>query len=164
MHTNIFSSKEELVLLVSYTAPELSEYLQYAVIKFNIGNEKNTVRMHPKHTATLPYSALPGSLSRIPRLNVTNDIAFVSFDDTLVARSLSRKSVFEESLVLKEKDNAILALDIVDSFENLDKAIVVTAKSDILEFQVNKKEIQEPRTTGLVCNTFFGYIKVLIFV
>ncbi|KAG2201725.1 hypothetical protein INT46_003117 [Mucor plumbeus] len=140
--------KEELVLLVSYTVPELSEYLQYAVIKFNIGNENNTIEIYPKYTATLPYSALPGSLSKIPQLNITKDIAFVSLDDTVIARSLSRKSVFEESLVLKEKDNAILALDIVDSFENLDKAIVVTAKSDILEFQVNKNEIQEPRTTG----------------
>jgi hypothetical protein len=137
--------------------------LQYAVIKFNIGNENNTIEIYPKYTATLPYSALPGSLSKIPQLNITKDIAFVSLDDTVIARSLSRKSVFEESLVLKEKDNAILALDIVNSFENLDKAIVVTAKSDILEFQVNKNEIQEPRTTGLAWNTFFEYIIILIF-
>ncbi|GAN03716.1 hypothetical protein MAM1_0046d03171 [Mucor ambiguus] len=136
--------KEELVLLVSYTVPGLSEYVQYAVIKFSIIHDNDTVMMYPQHTASLPYSEIPSPFSKIPQLNITKDIAFASFDGTVVARSLSKKSVFEESLVLKDKENAILAVHVADSSESFDTAIVATAKSGVLEFQVNKSEIQGP--------------------
>ncbi|KAK4520695.1 uncharacterized protein ATC70_006573 [Mucor velutinosus] len=136
--------KEELVLLVSYTVPGLSEYVQYAVIKFSMIHSNDTIMMYPQHTASLPYSEIPSPSSKIPQLNITKDIAFASFDGTVVARSLSKKSVFEESLVLKDKENAILAVHVTDSSESFDTAKVVTAKSDVLEFQVNKSEIQGP--------------------
>ncbi|KAG1060601.1 hypothetical protein G6F42_027921 [Rhizopus arrhizus] len=97
-----------------------------------------------QHTASLPYSEIPSPSSKIPQLNITKDIAFASFDGTVVARSLNKKSVFEESLVLKDKYNAILSVHVVDSSEEFNTAMVVTAKSGVLEFQVNKSEIQGP--------------------
>ncbi|KAL9559435.1 hypothetical protein PS6_000757 [Mucor atramentarius] len=136
--------KEELVLLVSYTVPGLSQYVQYAVIKFNVIHNNGKVMMFAQHTASLPYSEIPFPSSKIPQLNITKDIAFASFDGTVVARSLNKKSVFEESLVLKDKYNAILSVHVVDSSEEFNTAMVVTAKSGVLEFQVNKSEIQGP--------------------
>ncbi|KAI8638505.1 hypothetical protein BD408DRAFT_405610 [Parasitella parasitica] len=141
--------KEQLALLVSYTVPEISEFLQYAIIKFDIEyDSNNSVNMYAKHTVSLPYSELHSPQSEPPQLIITNDIAFVSFADTVVARSLSKHSVFEESLVLKDKSDAILSVSMVETADNLASAMVVTAKSDILEFQVDKDEILESRTTG----------------
>ncbi|KAL9551495.1 hypothetical protein MBANPS3_004237 [Mucor bainieri] len=147
-------SKEELVLLVAYTVPGLTEYLQYAVIKFSIVHNNDTVMMYPQHTASLPYSEIPSSSSKIPQLSTTKDIAFASFDGTVVARSLSKKSVFDESLVLKDRENAILAVHVVGSSESFDTAMVITAKSGVLQFQVNKNEIQGPDNiyAGIVDN------------
>lgn len=121
--------------------------MQYAVIKFNVIHNNGKVMMFAQHTASLPYSEIPFPSSKIPQLNITKDIAFASFDGTVVARSLNKKSVFEESLVLKDKYNAILSVHVVDSSEEFNTAMVVTAKSGVLEFQVNKSEIQGP---GLV--------------
>lgn len=121
--------------------------MQYAVIKFNMIHNNGKVMIFAQHTASLPYSEIPSPSSKIPQLNITKDIAFASFDGTVVARSLNKKSVFEESLVLKDKYNAILSVHVVDSSEEFNTAMVVTAKSGVLEFQVNKSEIQGP---GLV--------------
>ncbi|CEP17532.1 hypothetical protein [Parasitella parasitica] len=131
--------KEQLVLLVSYTVPEISEFLQYAIIKFNIEyNSNGSVNMYAKHTVSLPYSELQSPRSKQPQLIITNDVAFVSFSDTVVARSLSKRSVFEESLVLKDKSDAILSVSTVETADNLASAMVVTANSDILEFQLER--------------------------
>lgn len=132
------------MLLVSYTVPGLSDYMQYAVIKFSVIHNNDTVMMYPQHTASLPYSEIPSPSSQTPQLSITKDIAFASFGGTVVARSLNRKSVFEESLVLKDKEDAVLAVHVTDSSESFDTAMVITAKSDVLGFQVNKTEIQGP--------------------
>jgi hypothetical protein len=134
------------VILVSYNVPGMGDYVQYATIKLII-EEDNGIIMYVKHTASVPFSAVPSTLQRPPQLCITNDIGFISFDKTVIAASLERKSVFEESVVLSDPEDAILYINVSKSNDK-DCAIIFTAKSNVLKYQIDTKKIQESRTTG----------------
>jgi hypothetical protein len=126
----------------------MGDYVQYAIITFIVEQDDNQFIMYAKHTCSIPFSAIPSSLKIPPQLHITNDIGFILFDKTVIATSLERKSVFEESVVLEDPDDAILCINVFKSPTNKDCAIIFTAKSNVLKYQIDAKKIQESRTTG----------------
>jgi type III secretory pathway lipoprotein EscJ len=145
-------------VLASYSVRDMGDYVQYAIITLSLQQDsndeedvKNNTAIYVKHTASIPYSAIPTTLKRLPRLSITNSLAFVTFDKNVVAVSLDRKSVFEESVVLRDKDDHVLFTEVTETVEDdksIDIAVIYTLKSGILEFEIDAHKIQESRATG----------------
>lgn len=141
----MLNRKEEIVVLTSYSIPGLDDYVQYALVTFILDTKNSTV--HVKHTASIPYSAIPATLKSTPRVSVTDALAFISFDVTVIAVSLDRKSVFEEAVVLK--DDYVLHTEVrSDKIKKVDTAVIYTMDSGILEFQVDIAETHAPSKSG----------------
>lgn len=146
-------------MLASYSVPDMGDYVQYAIVTFSLKQQENTeneddknsneikTALCVKHTASIPYSTIPSTLENLPHLSITGALAFVTFDKNVVAVSLDRKSVFEESFVLRSKDDHVLFTEIIET-EKEDTANIYTLKSGIIEFKIDTDKIQEPRATG----------------
>ncbi|KAI7903184.1 uncharacterized protein BX663DRAFT_507770 [Cokeromyces recurvatus] len=149
VNMNIITNNE-VVILASYTVPEMKNYVQYIVIKFCIELNDNEFLIYVNHTASIPYSDVRSTLrQKIPQLLVTQNMAFIAFDRAVIAVSLDRKSVFEESIVLCRSEDSILWIEEMNEKENdLNSVLVMTAKSGFLKFQINISKIQESRLTG----------------
>lgn len=146
---DLMCRKGEIVILASYSVPDMGDYVQYATIKFILEDDHDELIMYVKHTASTPFSAVPSTLKKLPRLNITDDIGFISFDKTVIATSLDRKSVFEESVVLSDPEDAVLCINLLKNpTTHIDCAIILTTKNNVLKYQIDTKQIQEPRTTG----------------
>ncbi|CEG78500.1 hypothetical protein RMATCC62417_13099 [Rhizopus microsporus] len=138
-----------LAILVSYSVPEMNNYVQYAVILLAIDREtlrEDYARLTIQHTASVPYSVIPGTLSRLPSLELGQSLAFVTFDQTVVAVSLDKQSVFEEYAVLKQKDDMVLCTKACQR-EHVESAIIITKGGTIL-FEVDVDKIREPAISG----------------
>jgi hypothetical protein len=124
-----------MAILASYTVPGLGDYVQYAIMTFSL--EKGTT-IQVKYTASIPYSAIPSTFKWSPQLMTTSTLAFIVFDQTIIAVSINRKSVFEESVVLN--DNEILYTDIRET-DNSNVATIYTLIDGILEFEIDTEKI-----------------------
>lgn len=134
---------------MSYSVPEMNNYVQYAVILLAIDREtlrEDYARLTIQHTASVPYSVIPGTLSRLPSLELGQSLAFVTFDQTVVAVSLDKQSVFEEYAVLKQKDDMVLCTKACQR-EHVESAIIITKGGTIL-FEVDVDKIREPAISG----------------
>ncbi|CEG68198.1 hypothetical protein RMATCC62417_04509 [Rhizopus microsporus] len=143
-----------LAILVSYSVPEMNNYVQYAVILLAIDREtlrEDYARLTIQHTASVPYSVIPGTLSRLPSLELGQSLAFVTFDQTVVAVSLDKQSVFEEYAVLKQKDDMVLCTKACQR-EHVESAIIITKGGTIL-FEVDVDKIREPAISGNIYAT-----------
>lgn len=133
----------EIIILASYTIPDMGDYVQYALVTFVIDEDNST--LHEKFTTSIPYSAIPDLLKSTPRISVTDALAFITFDVTVIAVSLNTMSVFEDAVVLK--NDHVLFTEVCSS-HNIDKAIIYTMDSGILEFKIDVEFIQTPSKTG----------------
>lgn len=116
----------------------MDDYVQYALITFVLDPKSSTA--HAKHTASVPYTALPTSLKSTPQISATNALAFISFDVTVIAVSIDKICVFEEAMVLKE--DYVLYTEVHSNLTNdIDTAIIYTMGSGIIEFQIDIAKI-----------------------
>ncbi|KAG0164689.1 hypothetical protein DFQ30_009533, partial [Apophysomyces sp. BC1015] len=155
-------------ILVSYHVPQMGEYWQFAVVivKDRVAHETSAesldTRLFETHyefadAFSLPCSVTLNVVKRRPTLSVSNDgtIAFVVVEDTVVAVSLSRQSAFEESVVLRKSlGDTVLCAAIEESkasngeVEPYTVACIFTAKSGLLEFQIDNHQIAASRSEG----------------
>ena len=101
--------------------------------------------IHLKYTSSIPYSAIPSTLKYSPRVKITNAMAFVTFDQTVIALSIRKESVFEESVVLYKED--VLGVSVQETTTH-STAIIYTLESGILEYEINTNEIHLPEESG----------------
>ncbi|KAI9476103.1 MAG: hypothetical protein EXX96DRAFT_651789 [Benjaminiella poitrasii] len=143
-------ARDEIMILVSYTVPEMKEYVQYVVIKFSLEfDEHQQLSMITKHTASIPYSDIRSSLQKQPQLLSTEDIGFIAFDKAVIAISLTRNSAFEESVVLSRPEDSVLWIERNDNtMEDINSVLIMTSRSGVLKLKINKVKLKEPRTTG----------------
>lgn len=81
---------------------------------------------------------------------------YVTFDDSVIAISVTRNSFFEHPLVLKKtKENNRVIGTIVkrnspenEENEHITTALVFTTASDVLEFRINNNHILESSVNG----------------
>ncbi|KAI7891006.1 uncharacterized protein EV154DRAFT_509714 [Mucor mucedo] len=137
------TKEKEIIVLASYTIPGLGDYVQYALIAFVIDPKNATV--YEKFTTSIPYSAIPDNMKSTPRIAATVALAFITFDNTVIAVSLDTVSVFEDAVVLKE--DYVLYTEVY-SQKDIDTAIIYTMDSGILEFKIDVAKIQAPSESG----------------
>ncbi|KAG1441003.1 hypothetical protein G6F56_011674 [Rhizopus delemar] len=116
----------------------MGDYVQFAIItlKHNRSILKENTPLLILHAASVPYSVIFSTLKRTPSLIIScNQLAFVTFDQTLIAISLDKESVFEERLALKE-GNDILCTQLNPMNGSVVSTSAVTRKG-IIEFQVD---------------------------
>lgn len=83
-------------------------------------------------------------------------VVYVTFDDCVIAVSVTRNSLFEHPLVLKQADenNQVIGTVIKNHTQSKEEnervtgALVFTTSSDVLEFIVNNNHILESSANG----------------
>ncbi|KAI9263643.1 hypothetical protein EDC94DRAFT_607372 [Helicostylum pulchrum] len=133
----------ECVALVSYSVPALGDYVQFVLVSFTLQSFFKQAQVD--YTSSIPYTAVAGTTS--PTLSVTKTLGFVTFKQTLIAVSLDPRSVFEESVVLK--NDAILSVSVYEE-KDTNRALIYTLSSGVIEFKVDIDEILAQRDTGNV--------------
>lgn len=125
----------------------MGNYVQYAVISLTYSGSilKENTPLWILHTASVPYSVIPDTLQRTPTLLISEGLAFVTFDRTMIAVSMDKNSVFEERVVLKQDDDDILCTQVNQTVEA--SALMITRKC-IIEFQVDTNKIRRPSAEG----------------
>lgn len=118
-------------------------HIQYLVIRFYPVNTNEDLSISVKYSTTLPYTTHPSLITRPPRLTITPDLAFVSFDQSVVIVSLTRKSVYEEYIALNDpKDEVLFVKTEEDTTKRTNTALIFTANSGVLEVNVDIENIQ----------------------
>ncbi|KAI9251228.1 hypothetical protein BY458DRAFT_523968 [Sporodiniella umbellata] len=127
--------------LISYSVPEMGDYVQYAIIelKHNRSALKENASLLILQAVSVPYSVVPDSLKQTPKLYMAYGcplpVAFITFDRTVVAISLDKEFIFEERVALKE-ENEILCSKISLINTSTLSATIIT-KNDIIDFQID---------------------------
>ncbi|CAO3644895.1 unnamed protein product [Cunninghamella echinulata] len=144
----------EWIILYSYSVPEMGDYSQFALLLLQDQHEAGYVI---KDVFSLPYSTMLKTKKRNATLQVANGpIVYVTFDDSVIAISVTRNSFFEHPLVLKKtkENNRVIGtivkrntLSNVEN-ENVTAALVFTTASDVLEFRINNNHILESSANG----------------
>ncbi|KAI7872552.1 hypothetical protein BDF14DRAFT_519916 [Spinellus fusiger] len=143
----------QLVMVVSYYIPSMGEYCQFAVLVFQIHEvftqQDHSVIEHEyiiQDAISLPYSAIMQCMKRTPTISVSgdSDIAFVTFEDTVVSVGLSRRSTFEVSIHLKPTTGNVFLAALAQPTTSIQgndlsstEALVFTTQSGILSLQIN---------------------------
>ncbi|KAG1283554.1 hypothetical protein G6F66_010882 [Rhizopus arrhizus] len=141
------SENNTFTVLVSYSVPEMGNYVQYAVISLTYSGSilRENTPLWILHTASVPYSVIPDTLQRTPSLLISEGLAFVTFDRTMIAVSMDKNSVFEERVVLKQEEDDMLCTQVNQTAEA--SALMITRKG-IIEFQVDTNKIRRPSAEG----------------
>lgn len=77
---------------------------------------------------------------------ITNTLAFVTFDESVIAVSINRKSMFEESVILIDNDEILGT--VIHASNNIDIATIYTLASGILQFDIDAEKICAPEKSG----------------
>lgn len=126
---------------MSYSVPALGDYVQFVLVSFTLQSLYKQAQVD--YTSSIPYTAVASTT--MPTLSVTKTLGFVTFKHTLIAVSLDPRSVFEESVVLK--NDSILSVSVFEE-KDTNKALIYTLSSGIIEFKVDINEILAQRDTG----------------
>lgn len=143
--TNAYSSNDEFVVLASYHAPEMNEYVQYVVVRFAIVcDEEGNASLSTQHSVTIPFYNNPSSLIQEPHIYATTDLAYISFDTNIIIVSLTPKSKYENFIQLSDRNDAVLYISVSEENTTEDnithrrnKAYIFTELNGVLEVQIN---------------------------
>ncbi|KAI8066970.1 uncharacterized protein B0P05DRAFT_553046 [Gilbertella persicaria] len=123
-------SNRDIVLLISYSLPNMQGYVQYFVIKCQLEKEQEHLVAHIICGHSLAFT----TLKRKAHLISTKDIAFVSFKDTVIATSIDKTSIFEASVYVQDQ---VLYTEIVQ--ENT--VLIYTRQQGAIRFTVDVDKI-----------------------
>lgn len=136
-------SNEEVVVLSAYNVPEMGDVIQYIVIKFSLSTDHDQTNFSPSHSATLPYSIQASLLQQSPRLEITSDLAYIYFRDSVVIVSLSPKSTYESYIALNNpNDDILFTCAKADQSKQTNTAYVFTLSSGVIEITTDIADIQ----------------------
>ncbi|KAI8382430.1 hypothetical protein BD560DRAFT_386570 [Blakeslea trispora] len=131
--------KSDIVLLVAYTLPDMRGYHQFLVLRcqLEINHEKEALDLQVVYSASMSYT----TLQKNALLTSTSSIAFVTFENTVIAISTSKKSVFEEAIHVYDQ---ILFTEVVSGIaEHHHTALIYTQNNGVIQFSVNVDAIQQ---------------------
>ncbi|OBZ86698.1 hypothetical protein A0J61_05256 [Choanephora cucurbitarum] len=136
--------KSDIVLLVSYTLPDMYGYNQFLVLRcqLEINNEKGTLGLRVMYSTSMSYT----SLQEKALLASTDDIAFVTFEDTVIAISTNKKSVFEEAIHVS--DQILFTETVLDTPNHCHTALIYTKHNGVIQFSVDINVIQQSWLTN----------------
>ncbi|CAO3643207.1 unnamed protein product [Cunninghamella blakesleeana] len=148
------------IILYSYSVPEMGDYSQFALLLIE-GKSHSTnqgdYQYEVKDVFSLPYSTMLKTRKQNATLQAASGpIVYVTFDDCVIAVSITANSLFEHPLVLKQEygNNQVIGTVVKNHIqpneenEHITSALVFTTSSDVLEFSVNNNHILESSANG----------------
>ncbi|KAI9020971.1 hypothetical protein CLU79DRAFT_754531 [Phycomyces nitens] len=163
---------DTVAMLVSYHVPEMNSYTQFAVVILYTtpsnyipsGNYLDKRDFKMEHIVTLPYSTIMSPKTRKPTIKTSKNgpIAFVTFEDTVIAICINQKVIFETTIGLKpDIDDMFLYSTVCNTSDELivdegySVAFIFTAKGKVLEFKVDNNAIKSEEPEGVLDDTKF---------